>query len=104
MWLLVAKAIGGADASAKVVAEYGKVAGIEAAVAINGVIERVTEDVVVEFAIFVLAGIARAAGGIDDASESWRRDAGATDDEPAGAQNGVGVKHPHTGSGSGVEG
>ena len=102
--LFVAERVGGTQAGAEVIAQEGEVAGVEAAVAVDDVVEGAAKNVVVELGVLGLAGSAEGASGVDDASQSGRRDAGATDDKPAGAEDRIGVKHPDTGGWIGVEG
>src|SRR5580700_5430696 len=92
--LFVSCGIGSADAGTRIVAEKGE-DGVLTARAVDDVVEGTAEDVIVELAIFLLAGISEAACGIDDTGQRGRGNAGATDDEPARwSENGVVIVDP----------
>jgi hypothetical protein len=101
--LLIAQGIGCADAGAGVVTEKGE-DGVFAARAVDDVVEGTAEDVVIEFAVFILAGIAEATGGIDDAGQRGCGNAGTTDNEPARSENRVAIPDPDACRWIGVEG
>src|SRR5580693_5572263 len=58
---------------------------------------------VVEQRVFGLAGVAEAAGSVDDAGERWRRNARSANNKPAGTEDRIAVEDPYTGVGIGVE-